>query len=286
MKTPLKIVVVGSTGAVGGHVAVTLTSSSEVGGLTLLGRRPTEGLPEANVAQHTVDLLDPSTDCEIVADHDVAICTLGVGQPSKMSKEDFVRIDKDAVLAFATTCRDAGARHFELLSSVGVGAQSSSSYLRTTGELEDGLRALGFPRLSLFHPSMILTPKNRYGVSQALTLTVWPKLRPLLLGPLRGVRVEDLGQAMARNVFTHAQGEEILEWDDFAALAAHPWQAGPIRLGTREQRLAQRPQPLGGLVVARVVVDAHELTHRGVEVGRTRDVAVLAIHAGLTDKLV
>lgn len=216
---------IGSTGAVGGQVAATLASSSEVGGLTLLGRRPTEGLPEANVTQHTVDVLEPSTYREIVAEHDVAICTLGVGQPSKMSKEDFVRIDKDAVLAFATTCRDAGVRHFELLASVGVGAESSSFYLRTKGELEDGLRALGFPRLSLFHPSMILTPKNRYGFSQALTLAVWPKLRPLLFGPLRrfrGVRVEELGQAMAFNVFTEREGEEVLEWDDFVALAAQP----------------------------------------------------------------
>lgn len=216
---------IGSTGAVGGQVAATLASSSEVGGLTLLGRRPTEGLPEANITQHTVDVLEPSTYREIVADHDVAICTLGVGQPSKMSKEDFVRIDKDAVLAFATTCRDARVRHFELLASVGVGAESSSFYLRTKGELEDGLRALGFPRLSFFHPSMILTPKNRYGVSQALTLAVWPKLRPLLFGPLRrfrGVRVEDLGRAIARNVFTQGHGEEILEWDDFVALAAQP----------------------------------------------------------------
>lgn len=216
---------IGSTGAVGGQVAATLASSSEVGGLTLLGRRPTEGLPEAKVTQHTVDVLEPSTYREIVADHDVAICTLGVGQPSKMSKEDFVRIDKDAVLAFATTCRDAGVRHFELLASVGVGAESNSFYLRTKGELEDGLRGLEFPRLSLFHPSMILTPKNRYGVSQALTLAVWPKLRPLLFGPLRrfrGVRVEELGRAMAFNALTEGEGEEVLEWDDFVALAAQP----------------------------------------------------------------
>ncbi len=216
---------IGSSGAVGGHAAATLASLPELGGLTLLGRRPTEGLPESKVTQYTVDVLEPGTYRELVDEHDVAICTLGVGEPSKVSKEDFVRIDKDAVLAFATACREAGVEHFELLSSVGVGAQSRSFYLRTKGELEDGLRALAFPRLSLFHPSMILTPSNRYGVGQAITLAVWPKLRPLLLGPmrrLRGVRVEDLGQAIALNVFTQGQGEEVLEWDDFAALTATP----------------------------------------------------------------
>lgn len=221
MNAKRRVVMIGSTGAVGGHVAATLAASADTQQLTLLGRRATEGLPQSNVTQHKIDVLEPSTYRGLVAEHDVAVCTLGVGEPSKVSKEDFVRIDKDAVLAFATTCREAGVEHFELLSSVGVGAQSRSFYLRTKGELEDGLRGLGFPRLSLFHPSMILTPSNRYGMSQAVTLAVWPKLRPLLLGPLRrlrGVRVEDLGRAMALNVFTDAQGEEVLEWDDFAAL--------------------------------------------------------------------
>jgi uncharacterized protein YbjT (DUF2867 family) len=216
---------IGSTGAVGGHVAATLAESREVERLTLVGRRPTEGLAGSSVEQHTVDVLEPTTYREIVVQHDAAICTLGVGEPSKVSKEDFVRIDKDAVLAFAATCREAGVGHFQLLSSVGVDAQSRSFYLRTKGELEEGLRALSFPRLSLFHPSMILTPSNRYGASQAVTLAVWPKLRPLLFGPLRrlrGVRVEDLGRAMAHNVFTPGQGEEILEWDDFAALVGEP----------------------------------------------------------------
>jgi hypothetical protein len=78
------------------------------------------------------------------------------------------------------------------------------------------LRALGFARLSLFHPSMILTPRNRYGLSQAIILMVWPLLTPLLVGPLRkyrGVRVVDLGAAMARNLVRPGQGEEVLDWD-------------------------------------------------------------------------
>ncbi len=221
MSSARNVVMIGSTGAVGGHVATTLASRADVGRLTLLGRRPTEGLTGERVVQHTVDVLQPDSYRELLADHEAAICTLGVGEPSKMSKEDFVRIDKDAVLAFAGACREAGVAHFELLSSVGVSAESRSFYLRTKGELEEGLRALGFSRLSLFHPSMILTPTNRYGLSQAVTLAVWPKLRPLLFGPLRpfrGIAVEDLGRAIALNLFADGQGEEILEWDDFMAL--------------------------------------------------------------------
>jgi hypothetical protein len=80
---------------------------------------------------------------------------------------------------------------------------------------------LQFERLSLFEPSMILTPSNRYGVSQGILLALTPLAKPLLCGPLRryrGVSVEVLGTAIARNVISKAKGEEVLQWDDFHRL--------------------------------------------------------------------
>ncbi|MEM7588465.1 MAG: NAD(P)H-binding protein [Acidobacteriota bacterium] len=228
MPEPRSIVMMGATGAVGGHVVRTLLTMPDIERLTLLGRRPVEGLDDARVAQHTVaqhivDIFEPGTYTPWLTGHQIAICTLGVGQPSKMSKEEFVRIDRDAVLDFGSACREAGVRHFELLSSVGAGSRSASFYLRTKGELEDGLEALGFERLSLFRPSMILTPTNRYGLSQAITLKVWPLLKPVLLGPLqkfRGIAVERLGAAIARNLEHAGPAVEKLQWRDFIRLTA------------------------------------------------------------------
>lgn len=221
----LTVVMLGATGAVGGHVARTLATMSDVESLTLLGRRSLEGLSGDQIDQHVIDVFDRSSYEALLPGHRAAICTLGVGQPSKISRDDFVKIDKLAVLSFASACRDAGVRHFELLGSVGASARSRSFYLRTKGELEEGLEELGFERLSLFRPSMILTPTNRYGLSQALTLAVWPRLRPVLAGSLRkyrGIPVERLGYAMAVNVRGGANGVEILHWDAIDALAGEP----------------------------------------------------------------
>ena len=212
----------GATGAVGSHVAKTLMRMPEVSGLTLLGRRPLEGLGGEGLSQYQVDVFDPSSYRTHLPGHGAAVCTLGVGQPSKISKDEFVRIDKEVVLAFAAECRQAGVRHFSLLGSVGAGAGSPSFYLRIKGELEEGLEALGFDRLSLFRPSMILTPTNRYGLSQGLALAVWPRLNPLLPGRLRkyrGIQVDRLGRAMAVNLREPASGVEVLHWDAIKALA-------------------------------------------------------------------
>ena len=213
----------GATGAVGGHVVDTLLTFSELTQLTLLGRRTLDQWRDPRVTQQHIDIHEPASYQPHMPDHDVAICTLGVGQPSKISREDFVAIDKRAVLAFARSCKDAGVRHFELLSSVGANAHSASFFLRVKGELIDEIEALDFERFSIFQPSMILTPTNRYGLSQAITLRVWPWLKPVLLGPLqkfRGIDVARLGRAMAVNLNASGAGLEKLAWRDLVALTA------------------------------------------------------------------
>jgi len=211
----------GATGAVGNHCALKLSQMEDVNQLTLLGRRTADNITGDSVKQNSIDISNPDSYAEHLKGHNIAICTLGVGEPSKVSKEVFIKIDKEAVLTFATACKAAGIEHFELLSSVGVNAKSKSFYLRTKGELEEGLRALNFKRLSLFHPSMILTPTNRYGLTQAIALKVTPILNPLLIGSTkryRGIPVEILGKAFAANLNESYEGVEILHWENFKKL--------------------------------------------------------------------
>lgn len=218
------VVMLGATGAVGNHVALTLASLPAVERLTLLGRRPANNVVGDAVSQSVVDIFDPDSYGSLAEGHRAAVCALGVGQPSKMSKEKFVRIDRDAVIDFATVCKHSGVEHFELLSSIGVNAESKSFYLRSKGQLEASLKSLKFKRLSLFHPSMIMTPTNRYGLSQAITLKAMPLVNPLLMGSLRkfrGIPVHRLGQAMAMNIIEPGEGLETLHWDDFMELS-HP----------------------------------------------------------------
>jgi len=220
---PISIIMLGATGAVGSECLKALLEQNNIEKITLLGRRdiPNINSNHLNIEQHQIDIFDHNSYASYLSNHSVAICTLGVGEPSKMGKEEFVKIDKTAVLDFAKACKEAGVQHFELLSSVSVSSSSSSFYLRTKGELNDALEALNFNSLSIFQPSMILTPTNRYGLSQAVVLKVWPLLKPLFFGSIRkyrGVKVKDLGQSMALNIFNNNKGHEVLQWDDFQTI--------------------------------------------------------------------
>lgn len=199
-----------------------LLKSKQITNLILLGRRSIDIIQADFVQQHEINILDASSYDEFVKNASVGICTLGVGEPSKMSKEEFLKIDKQAVLDFARICKNNGVQHFELLSSVGISASSSNFFLRAKGELVAELEKLHFDRLSIFQPSMILTPTNRYGISQAIVLKIWPKLNFILQGKwrkYRGIAVEKLGTAIANNIFTNRKGLEILQYNDFIKIS-------------------------------------------------------------------
>ena len=218
MKNPRSIIMLGATGAVGTEVIKTLATFSNLGKLTILGRSPFEAISHDVIVNHKVDIFEPSSYAELISGHDTAICTLGVGEPSKISKEQFVKIDKTAVLEFAKACRRGDVSHFQLLASVGINANSKSFYLRIKGELVEELLELNFDRLSIFQPSMIITPNNRYGFTQALTLAVWPILDKLFFGGFKkykGVKVENLGSAIAKNINRNGEKIKMLVWDDF-----------------------------------------------------------------------
>lgn len=217
----MKAIVLGSSGAVGTALTKELIAQPSIAAITLLLRRPHPDplvAQASKVTQHLVDVFSPPSYEKFLVGHELAFSTFGVGQPSKITREEFVATDLDAVQNFAAACRRVGVRHFSSLAAVGANAQSKIFYVQIKGRLEQALIDLGFDRLTLVRPSMIITPQNRYGFSQALTLVLYPYLDPLLIGGLkrfRSIKVEELGQAMARNALRAPQAKiERLTWAD------------------------------------------------------------------------
>jgi uncharacterized protein YbjT (DUF2867 family) len=221
----MKAVILGATGAVGTELTKALIQMPQINSIVLLGRRlhPLADITKSSkVQQYLVDVFDPQTYVSHLSGRDLAFNTFGIGQPSKFTREEFIRADLDAALEFAKACRHQGIRHFTSLGAVGSTSKSSIFYVQIKGKLEDSLVELKFPRLSLIRPSNIITPTNRYGFTQALVLALHPKIDPLLLGSLkkyRSIPIETLGRAMARNVLSPSnQSVERLEWPELQRL--------------------------------------------------------------------
>lgn len=216
-------VVLGGTGAVGSSVVRALLAGDVWRRVTVLVRRPDalSELKDPRLERRVVDVLDPGQYAGFLPGHGVAFCTLGIGEPSKVSKEEFRRVDLDGTAAFAAACKRAGVTHFSLLTAVGANSRSRIYYTWLKGQVEERVKAEGFPRASFFRPSLLVTPTNRYGLIQGVFLAVFPFVDPVLVGPLsrfRSIKVSELGKAMVRHAERPGAGVETLEWKEFQAV--------------------------------------------------------------------
>jgi oxidoreductase len=91
-------------------------------------------------------------------------CTLGTTKAQAGSAENFVKIDKDYVLDSAKLIKEQNPNkeiHYLYCSSKGSNAKSPFLYLRTKGEIEEGLKGIGFKRVSIFRPGSLRVSEPR-----------------------------------------------------------------------------------------------------------------------------
>lgn len=115
-------------------------------------------------------------------------CCLGTTIRKAGSREAFLAVDRDLVLALGETARSLGARQALLVSSVGASAQSGNFYLRVKGEAERGLVALGFERVDCLRPGLLLGERSERRRAEGWGQKLAPLTNPLLVGPLRRYR--------------------------------------------------------------------------------------------------
>ena len=80
------------------------------------------------------------------------LCALGTTIRLAGSQENFTRIDHDYVIRAAQLALNAGCKTMVYNSSLGANPNASSFYLRSKGQTEVALQALGFTSLNIVRP--------------------------------------------------------------------------------------------------------------------------------------
>src|ERR1700760_500344 len=125
-----------------------------------------------------------------------AVSCVGVGSGSRRwSEEELQRLEIGVVGAFARGCRDAGIHQFCLLSAAGSTARSRFRYVRIMGMKEDTVRNIGFTRLAIFRPGIIV------GNAHTPAWVGW--LGSLVPGRFGNIDQRILGRSIAAEIALH-----------------------------------------------------------------------------------
>lgn len=212
----MKIIVAGATGLVGGLVLERLGNRPDVTSVTTITRRP---IPVRNATHRSIVAAPDCWRAEMAAAScDVAICCLGTTIKVAGTREAFAAVDLDAVVGFARSAKEAGARQFLMVTSVGADAGSSNFYLSVKGRVEADIRALGFERLDIFRPGLLIGKRTgplRFAERVAMVLSpLSDALTPAVLSRYRSSRAETVADAIVvqlgaepRGIFIHHNDE-------------------------------------------------------------------------------
>ncbi|GAB3488900.1 hypothetical protein GCM10027399_04220 [Curvibacter fontanus] len=205
--TPLRLLLLGATGAVGREVLAAALADPRVAQLIAPTRRPLPPHPK---------LLNPVIDsAPLPADApwwqvDAVICALGSTIKIAGSQAAFAAVDRDLPIEMGRLARAAGASRYALTSALGSSPRGNF-YLRTKAETEAGIRALGYPVYTVVRPSLIEAEREQKRPGEQIGLRVARVLGPLIPRRYRPVPAARIAQALLAGVLRVQPGEQVVE---------------------------------------------------------------------------
>lgn len=214
-------ILLGASGLVGGFCLHELLEEPVYTRVTLLNRRDLKVRLYAKLVQKTVDF-DGLKAEDFAGAYDI-FCALGTTIRQAGSQAAFRRVDLEYPLAAARLARQAGAKQFVLVSSVGADAAAKNFYLRTKGELEQEVVKLGFQAIHIFRPSLLLGERKEFRLGERVIQAIAPVLNVFLFGSMRryrAIKASAVGRAMVVAGREQSRGVFIHEYDAILKLAA------------------------------------------------------------------
>ncbi len=210
----MKVMLVGATGLVGGQVLQQLLDDDRCDAVVAPTRRPLRSSSPA-LRNPVVDFEQLPLDAGWWA-VDAVICALGSTIRQAGSREVFARIDHDYPLQVATQARVHGAHAFVLNSAMGADAGSRIFYNQVKGRLEQDLRGLGYPSLTLVRPGLIGGERSERRTGEHLASLVLGALGPVLPRAWRINPAERIAAAMVDAALEPRPGVHIVGSADLA----------------------------------------------------------------------
>jgi uncharacterized protein YbjT (DUF2867 family) len=204
-------VVAGASGLVGSALTRMLLEDPAYSKVHLLVRKELD-LVHPKLVQHLADFNQLKADLFDFKVDD-AYCTLGTTIAIAGSKEAFYKVDHDFVLSYAQLTQQLGASGFFVVSSMGASSSSKIFYNKVKGAAEEDLKKVGFPRLGIFRPSLLLGPRKEKRAGERFASRMMRSLDFMIPAKYKAIHVDQVAKKMVEVALQNPEGIYILESD-------------------------------------------------------------------------
>jgi uncharacterized protein YbjT (DUF2867 family) len=216
MKTQaLTAVLAGATGLVGGECLRQLLASPRYGRVIVVTRREVDPALRHDKLRDVVVEFARLGDVKSQLRCDHVFCALGTTIRKAGSQQRFREVDYEYPLRLAQLTLRSGARHFSVVSALGASRSSPFFYSRVKGEMEAGLRQMGWPSLAILRPSVIAgeraEPRPLERLSEHLLRFAPATWRP--------VAARDIAAAMIATALREPPGVAVIESRQISGVA-------------------------------------------------------------------
>jgi uncharacterized protein YbjT (DUF2867 family) len=214
------VLLAGASGLVGTHALDALLDAPDIGRVFAITRRPL-GREHPRLANRIVKFDNLEEQLKGMTCH-VAVCCLGTTIRDAGSQQAFRHVDVDYVLAFARTAKAAQAQRFVVVSSAGANPQAKNFYLRTKGEMEEAVAAVGFMSLDIMQPGPLFGLRTQMRPLELAGMLAMPLVNPFLRGEreaFRGIPAKTVGAAIVGATRSGRRGVQHYTYEGIESLA-------------------------------------------------------------------
>lgn len=217
MKTAL---VFGATGQTGVLLTDYLLSHPDYGTVKIIVRAST-GKEHPKLKE----LVNPLRDPELIQNEirgDVLFCCLGTTIRKAGSQEAFKRVDYELPVSLAKIAKRNAIPCMVTISSVGATANSSNFYIRTKGQMEEDIAALGIDKTVFVRPSLLLGKREETRFGELIGKWIMTLFNPLFIGKLKRYKAipsSTVAKAMIRLAGDNEKGLRFVENEELFVIA-------------------------------------------------------------------
>jgi len=212
------VTIIGATGLIGSRLLQLLINDNYFETIKVLVRKPLV-TDNPKVIVRVIDFLDTDSFRKEISGSNAVFCAVGTTQKKvKGDKKAYYKVDYDIPVNSAKFCKETDCPIFLLVSSVGADSKSNNFYLKLKGEVEDTLKEMNIPSVSVFRPSMLLGKRVEFRFGEIIAKAVTVPVSFLFPSKYKPVKAEIVAKSMIASAKKEAPGFQIYHYEDMIEL--------------------------------------------------------------------